>query len=741
MKRISNIHIIDILSSGKENRLIRFLPFAMRNGLRMAFLVCLLLIATFTRGQNPRMGGNNADRGARSQQKDSAEYVPRGLTTWTIDERFGTITPTVPDTVPHLFQNDNRTEGKFGEYNTTGNLGAPRIARLYNGNQDAMIGQQFVFEKPYSYVLESVNDCAYTNTKSPITNLSYMSQGNKTNGDDRLRALFATNAGKRAGMGFKVDYLYGRGYFEQQQQSSIAAKIFGSYRGERYQMHSAYVMDRTKNAENGGLSDDNFILHPEYYSTKYAPADMPVRMDNAYNRLKINRLFLTHRYNLGYYQWRDAEGKIVFSGSMDSVAIAGTLTLPADSAASGPVTVELDSTMTRFFIPVAAFIHTMKVEHNRRYYIDHQGANGFYAEQFLANPGDSINDMTRYVSVQNTLAIEMSEGFKRWVKTGMRLFAKHEFTSFSLPDKDLKQQTEHYNYITLGAQLMRQGGKVFHYDVLGEMRTTGSDWGEFNVEGNIAFNIPIRRDSLGIVARGFVRNEEPSYYYRHFHSSTAWWDKDLSKVFRARIEGELAWRKTRLTASFETIQNHTFWQQIQKQGTTAEGGETDAVQSTMLYGVTPMQAVHNIQLVQLALHQDFVLGPLNWENRLTLQKTSDDKVLPLPLFNAWSNLYLHFKVAKVLRTEIGADVLYFTKYYAPAYSPMIGGYAVQDEGWRQKIGNYPWVNVYANFHLKNCRFYVMMGHVNCGSGNYFMAPHYPTNQRVFRFGISWNFFN
>ena len=66
---------------------------------------------------------------------------------------------------------------------------------------------------------------------------------------------------------------------------------------------------------------------------------------------------------------------------------------------------------------------------------------------------------------------------------------------------------------------------------------------------------------------------------------------------------------------------------------------------------------------------------------------------------------------------------------------------MQDEAWRTKLGNYPWVNVYANFHLKNCRFYIMMSHVNCGSGHYFMVPHYPTNQRVFRFGISWNFFN
>ena len=712
--------------------------------LRASLLVTAFLIVAVAWGQPGRTALGHTGRNGHTQKGDSTEQIPRGLTTWTIDERFGTVIPTVPDTIPHLFQNDNRTEGRYGTYNTTGNLGAPRMSRIYNGNQDAMMGEPFVFAKPYSYVLQSVKDCAYTNTKSPITNLSYMSQGNKTNGDDRLRALFATNAGKRAGMGFKVDYLYGRGYFEQQQQSSIAAKIFGSYRGERYQMHSAYVLDRTKNAENGGLEEDAYITHPEYYSTKYAPADMPVRLQDAYNRLKINSLFLTHCYKLGYYQWIDAEDRRVKSGPAftDSTHHAGAPLVSSDSLPQPAPSTVPDSTMTRAFVPVAAFIHTLNVDHNRRYYIDYRSADGFYAERFYENPGDSINDMTRYISVQNTLAIEMSEGFRPWVKTGMRLFAKHEFSSFSLPDKERRQQASHYNYITLGAQLMRRSGSMFHYNVLGEMRTTGSDWGEFNVEGDFSFHIPIRKDSLELAVNGFIRNEEPSYYYRHFHSTVAWWDKDLQKVFRARAEASLAWRKTRLTATFETIQHHTFWQQLQQLPDDSDSQTTtSSPQAIMRYAVSPMQATGNVQLLQLSLNQDFTLGPLNWENRLTLQKTSDERVLPLPLFNAWSNLYLLFRIAKVLRTEIGADVTYYTQYYAPAYSPMVGAYAVQDEAWRTKLGNYPWVNVYANFHLKNCRFYIMMGHVNCGSGHYFMVPHYPTNQRVFRFGISWNFFN
>ena len=60
-----------------------------------------------------------------------------------------------------------------------------------------------------------------------------------------------------------------------------------------------------------------------------------------------------------------------------------------------------------------------------------------------------------------------------------------------------------------------------------------------------------------------------------------------------------------------------------------------------------------------------------------------------------------------------------------------------------EIGNYPIINVYANIHLKRTRIYAMMYHVNEGMGNRnaFYAPHYPINPRLFKFGISWNFYD
>ena len=69
-------------------------------------------------------------------------------------------------------------------------------------------------------------------------------------------------------------------------------------------------------------------------------------------------------------------------------------------------------------------------------------------------------------------------------------------------------------------------------------------------------------------------------------------------------------------------------------------------------------------------------------------------------------------------------------------------FAVQDANHeRMKIGNYPIIGAYANLHLKHCRIYVSLRHVNAGSGHSFLVPHYPINPMTINFGVSWNFFN
>ena len=147
-----------------------------------------------------------------------------------------------------------------------------------------------------------------------------------------------------------------------------------------------------------------------------------------------------------------------------------------------------------------------------------------------------------------------------------------------------------------------------------------------------------------------------------------------------------------------------------------------------------------MQVLSASLQQNFKVGILHWNNKVTFQTSSDDAVIPLPRLSVYSNLFIRFRVAKVLHVDLGLDCDYYTKYYAPGYQPATMSFYNQRE---LKVGNYPFMNVYANMKLKRARFYIMMSHVNQGmtGDNYFSMPHYPMNPRRFQMGVSVDFAN
>ena len=97
------------------------------------------------------------------------------------------------------------------------------------------------------------------NTLSPYTSILYDNCGDKTNGEDRIDAKFAVNAGKRLNFGFDLDYAYARGYFSNQSVSHFNGSLFASYTGDQYNLHFLFNAAHQKITENGGITNDNYI--------------------------------------------------------------------------------------------------------------------------------------------------------------------------------------------------------------------------------------------------------------------------------------------------------------------------------------------------------------------------------------------------------------------------------------------------------------------------------------------------
>lgn len=673
--------------------------------------------SNMTNGQFDQFNGQNPNRPDSATMKGTDRYVPVSVRAWTVDDHFGNIRPANVDTLRHEFMNKHFTEGVNGEYNILGNTGTPRYSRIFMNRTPFT---QNVFADPYDFFLVRPDQFLFFNTKSPYTNITYDWCGDKRIGDDRIRFLLALNPNKRLNVGFRFDYLYGRGYYNNQATSLFNVTFFTSYSGDKYQMHFYYGADHMKMQENGGISDDNYITHPEQMTQNVQSQDIPTVFERTWNRQHLNNMFLTHRYNLGFYK---------------------TERLRNESDPHGK-----DSIRTvRVLVPVTSFIHTLDIQGNVRRYISYETPDNYYEHYYYT--GTNTFDETKYRSIKNTFAIALLEGFKKYAKAGLTAFVRHEYRRFELPDT-LANGTRYRNnkidnILSVGGQLSRTKGKYFNYNLLGETSLSGEDIGAFNFEGNGRLKFRLRKDTVQVGLKAYIRNQSIPYLWRHFHGKNLWWDNDdLSKEFRTHIEGNFKIERTKtiLRIGIDNVKNFAYFQRKDKLVSTTVDNQTT---TTYLNNVELMQNTGNIQVLNFQLKQNFKWRFLHWDNEITYQKCSNDDVLPLPTFNVYSNLYADFCLFRVLNMELGADTRYFSQYYTYDYSPELGQYTNQDATRKIKIGNYPVINLYLNCQLKRLRFYIMMSHINQGMGNRseFYAPHYPINPRILKFGLSWNLYN
>jgi hypothetical protein len=535
-------------------------------------------------------------------------------------------------------------------------------------------------------------------------------------------------------------------------------------------------------------------MHPESINEDYADDEIATVLNKNWNRNDNLHVFLSHRYNIGFYRKvpmteeelkarefakasqkekeelekkkenkDDPSGRKTGApmGRPDGAAIAGmeppkentsevidSTRIKVDSQEIADslnrlqaIQDSIDATMKKEYVPVTSIIHTLELHNYKRIYQAYYAPKEYYFDRFYRVLGnDSIYDTNKHFQVKNTLGLALLEGFNKYMKAGLKAFVTHEYRRYDMPDtlgSNVFQQRWTEHNVSVGGQLNKTQGKTLHFNLTGEFWMAGEDAGQLKLDFNTDVNFKLFGDTVRLAANAFFHRIEPVFLQRHYHSKHVWWDDDdKSKETRLHIEGRFRYEKTNtmLRVAVDEIKDYIYYG-MSYDATTTQRTNLEA---------SVYQESGNINVLTAQLHQNFRLGILNWENVLTYQNSSNKEVLPLPTWNFFTNLFLKFRIARVLNVEFGADAFIFSKYYAPDYCPAINQFAIQkNAASRVELGGYPFVDVYANFKLKKVRFYLMMSHVNSGSGNgmRFLASHYPTNSRVLHFGISWPFYN
>ncbi len=633
---------------------------------------------------------------AKKQQPIGEPYA------WSVTQPLGLRYNVPMDTLQYNFYSSDIPSSYSAAYGTTGNLGTAAFSKIFFERTQP---SEFFFKDPLSHWIQTASNWRWYNTRIPYTQLSYLTGGSKQEAQDNLKAVFSGNVNKRLEFGGSVNYILSRGQYQHQAAKDLAYSLFGSYMGNRYDIQFFLNTYNYVNQENGGLKDIEYILHPEEMQggqSKVDPRTIPVNLMNAYNRIRGKEYFVTHRYKLGYYEEET-----------------------------------VDTTVIKTFVPVTSIIHTIEYNENKHRFVNESASEGaaFFENTYL-NPRGT-NEETRYHSIRNTFGISLLEGFNKYAKMGLAAYATYEYRHYTLPQDTLlpgviidgltprpdviNPHKKGESLLWVGGELSKQKGSLLTYHVNGKFGLAGSAIGEVDVTGDIRTNFKLWKDSVQLRAYGFFKNIEPSYFYKHYTSNHFIWNNDFGKIRRFRVGGELRidrWR-TRLNVGFENIQNHIYF-----------GNDC-----------MPHQESGMIQIFHAQLNQNFKAGILHWDNEIVYQKSSKQSIIPLPELSIYSNLYLQFRIAKVLHVQLGADCQYYTKYKSEAFQPATLTFHTQDEF---EVGDYPFMNVYANMKLKQTRFFVMLSHANqglFGGNNYFSLPNYPLNPRMFQLGVSIDFSN
>jgi hypothetical protein len=559
---------------------------------------------------------------------------------------------------------------------------------------------QFMFADPYYAYMRTPGKFNFINTKIPYTNVSYQRAGSRLVMEERFQGLLATNIGKKLNLGFDVDYLYARGYYKSQATKHLDWVFFGNYLSDRHQLHLFVNPADYTNAENGGITDDNYISHPEYLNAdNMTSRDIPTYLSNSnenttWNQVKGNRVYLNYHYNLGFErktELLDEEGDTI-----------------------------------KQFIPVSSIIYTFdyKTSKKKFYTNDSTAVADFYSghEDFFKERRGGVNDSTSYWSLSNTIALSLREGFSEWAKFDLTAFLTQDMRSFTTMTTDTIMSDEANQSATyIGGELAKRTGKILRYNAQGSLGVLGYNLGDLNLSGTIETRIPLGKDTASIQAKAYIKNRAPTYYENYYRSRYFWWDHNFSKVKKVFIGGniDIPYTKTNFGLGVENVTNYIYFD---KTGNPAQHGD-------------------NIQIVAAQLNQNFQLKALHWDNQLVYQKSSNQKIIPLPDFAAYSSLYVQFQIAKVLTIQMGANAHYWTKYHAPSYEPATQQFKVQDEVW---VGNYPLLSGFLNCHLKQTRFFIE--YYNAGAQyisppEYFSLPHYPVNPTMLKIGLSVDFIN
>ena len=635
------------------------------------------------------------------------EMQYKRIITWNIDPDFHKVEAEVPDTSYNYYFYDYAFRRQDVNSTWLGVAGSPvQNYDYFKRHSDSRID----FYTPYESWSFSHRTLRNFNTKTPYTELAYWGTlllASDETESDNIHILTTQNITPELNLQLLYDRWGGGGMLDNEATKNKTFSLAGNYLGRKYMAHAGVISNTISHEENGGVQDGFWVR-----DTTVEAREISVVLNNASNSIKKRTAFLDQQYRIPLSFIKD-----IFTPKDTSQAEASADTLVRD--------------VTTAFIG-----HSSEWNWYGRNYLDAFSPTGYVDKLFHGtyNYSQSASkDFFRATQLDNKLFMKLQPWSEDAIVSKLNVGVGDIYSTWldqqdSLKSRSIHKENSLYAYAGVEGNLR----EYFEWNAGGKFFFAGDDLGDFELGADARLNFfPFRRarkSPLSLTAGFNTSLITPDYYRERLYSNHASWNQSLDKVSETRFKAGLDVPYWKLSAdvNYALLGNHTYY-------------DTAAV-SRQYAGL--------ISVLSASVRKKFVFGDfLHLDNRVLLQTSSNQAVLPLPLLSLNLKWFAEFVVQRneaketVMTMQIGLNGWYNTQWYAPAWNPAISAFHNQTSVLYE---NGPIVDVFMNIQWKRACIFLKLENANMGwplkDSDYFTAHNFINTQRTLKVGIFWPFY-
>jgi len=570
-------------------------------------------------------------------------------------------------------------------------LGNPGSAANSNLFFEPNPSNPFIFGRAFSPYMYFANRVEYYNVRKPFTLFNYYG-GPKD--EQNVRILHTQNVNPYTNVAVRINTSSGKGQYIRQDYKDHDGFLSGSFIRDRFSSYLGYTFNKFDVFENGGVIDPHFIT-----DTTMSPSEVGTRLSNGSTYIKDRQWFFDQKIGL-------------------------IKTQKPDSGQTGGYWFSIQYSFNQ----------------QKSYKIYKDDSTGFYNSftsqysnlyQNNYNNAAATFDSCFYLDRNHLFRLNLEEVPGKFPGLGAYAGAGINSNHYGFYNKDTlfnnsKDTAISSSYFEAG--VFRLQANLIRFEGYYRQFVKGYNAGDFMMNGALYQKFGNGKYKTEFAANASISMETPDYFLTRYRSNHYRWDNHFSRT-----------KESRLGVSFNLPNLRT-----------AVGARYALLNSFIYFdeSATPVQANKTFSVFDAYLNNRLSLWRFGIISKINYQKTGNKNILPLPEFSAYESLFyeqeLYFKDTKGrMNIQIGADMYYWTSFYAQAYSPATAQFYNQQN---QLIGNYPFVGIFANLRIKRMRMFFKAEHANYqvmgkNNRNYFTAPNYPVPKMTIKYGISWSFYN